>query len=97
MRAFVTSYREGAVVSSVYDEAVHMQGDGGRLGVGGIVPLTVVLQEETAHVKRGGSDVFKHVGVREIIPIQDFTSVPQQIYSPVKEPKGDGRKAFLCH
>lgn len=47
---FVTSDREGAVVSSVYDEAVHMQGDRRRLGVGGIVPGTVVLQQEMAHM-----------------------------------------------
>lgn len=50
MCACVTSYREGAVVSSVYDEAVHMQGDGRGLGVGGIVPGAVVLEEEAGNV-----------------------------------------------
>lgn len=44
MSVFLTSYREGAVVSPVYDEAVHMQGDGRGLRVGGIVTGAVVLQ-----------------------------------------------------
>lgn len=51
MYARVTSYREGAVVSPVYDEAVHMQGDRRRLGVGGIVPGAVVLEKEEDNVE----------------------------------------------
>lgn len=44
--ARVTSYREGAIVSSVYDQTVHMQGDRCVLRLGGIVAGTVVLQEK---------------------------------------------------
>lgn len=43
----VTSNGERAVVSSVYDEAVHVHGDGQGLGVGGTVPGTVILKQNT--------------------------------------------------
>lgn len=43
----VTSNGERAVVSSVYDEVVHVQGDGRGLGVGGTVPGTGVLEPDT--------------------------------------------------
>lgn len=46
----VTSNREGTVVFSVYDEAVHVQGDRRWRGVGGIVPGTVILQQDATDV-----------------------------------------------
>lgn len=76
--ASVTSYREGAVVSSVYDEAVHVQGDRRRLGVGGIVTGPVVLQQRQNMLS---VVVLMRVSVcvceREIIHMQVSTSVPQ--------------------
>ena len=45
MRVFLTSYREGAVVPPVYDEAVHVQRDGRGVRVRGVVPGAVILQQ----------------------------------------------------
>lgn len=47
---FVTSYGERAVVSLVYDETVHVQGDRRGLGVGGIVTGAVILQQRQQNV-----------------------------------------------
>lgn len=43
----VTSDGERAVVLSVYDEVVHVQGDGRGLRIGGTVPGTGVLDRYT--------------------------------------------------
>lgn len=46
-RPRLTSDGERAVVSSVYDQAVHVNGDGRGLGVSGAVPRTGILEQNT--------------------------------------------------
>lgn len=92
----VTSYREGAVVSSVYDETVHMKGDWRGLGVRGIVTGTVILKD-AQYVLSVWVQALMCVkrGLREIIHIQVSTSVPELICSPInKKNRKKAKRSF---